>query len=70
LTLEKARQMLEAQAGFGNGYSANGARLVLAEVQRSHGQAAVDALIAELQLERAFGFHPGQDFSIYSWKKP
>lgn len=69
MTLEKARQMLEVQAGFGNGYNANGARIVLAEVRREHGQAAVDALISELHLDRIFGFSPGQDFSLYSWKK-
>lgn len=69
MTLDKAREMLEVQAGFGSGYNANGARIVLAEVQRGHGQAAVDALISELQLDRVFGFSPGQDFSLYSWKK-
>ena len=69
MTLEMARQMLQAQAGFGGGYSANGARLVLAEVQHEHGREAVDALIAELELERIFGFAPGQDFSLYSWKR-
>ncbi len=61
--------MLEVQAAFANGYNANGARLVLAEVQREHGQAAVDALIGELGLDRVFGFAPGQDFSLYTWKK-
>lgn len=69
MTVERARQLLRAQAGFGGGYSANGARLVLAEVQHEHGRQAVDALIAELGLERIFGFTPGQDFSLYSWKK-
>jgi hypothetical protein len=69
MTLDRARQMLQAQAGFGGGYSANGARLVLAEVQGEHGREAVGALIAELDLERIFGFTPGQDFSLYSWKK-
>lgn len=69
MTLDKAREMLEVQAGFGSGYNANGARIVLAEVQREHGQAAVDALIGELHLDTVFGFAPGQDFSLYSWKK-
>jgi len=68
MTLERARQLLQAQANFG-GYSANGARLVLAEVQHEHGRRAVDDLIADLDLERIFGFVPGQDFSLYSWKK-
>lgn len=58
MTLEKARQLLATQAGFGGGYNRHGARLILAEVQREHGQAAVDALIRELQLETVFGFTP------------
>ena len=69
MTLDKARQMLQTQAGFGGSYSANGARLVLAEVQHEHGIEAADRLIVELELERIFGFVPGQDFSLYSWKK-
>lgn len=58
MTLEKARQLLATQAGFGGGYNRHGARLILAEVQREHGQAAVDALIRELQLDAVFGFTP------------
>ena len=58
MTLEKARQLLATQAGFGGGYNRHGARLILAEVQREHGQEAVDALIRELQLETVFGFTP------------
>jgi len=58
MTLEKARQLLATQAGFGGGYNRHGARLILAEVQREHGQAAVDALIRELQLQAVFGFAP------------
>jgi hypothetical protein len=34
----------------------------LSEVQREHGQAAVDQLIRELQLEQIFGFEPGTRF--------
>jgi hypothetical protein len=37
MTLEKARQLLAVQAGFGGGYNRNGARLILAEVAREHG---------------------------------
>lgn len=58
MTLEKARQLLATQAGFGGGYNRHGARLILAEVQREHGQEAVDALIRELQLESVFGITP------------
>lgn len=61
MTLEKARELLATQAGFGGGYNRHGARLILAEVRREHGQAAADALIRELRLEAVFGFTPGSD---------
>ena len=64
MTLDKARQLLKVQADFGGFYNANGAKLILAEVQREHGQPAVDQLIRELELEleRIFGFKPGSVF--------
>jgi hypothetical protein len=63
MTLEKARELLGVQASMGGGYNRNGARLILAEVQREHGQGAVDNLIRELDLENLFGFKPGTVFS-------
>ncbi len=51
MTLERARQLLKVQADFGGFYNANGAKLILAEVNREHGQGAVDQLICELELE-------------------
>lgn len=59
MTIERARQLLQTQAAFGGGYNRQGARLILAEVAREHGQSAVDVLIRELGLERLFGFLPG-----------
>ncbi len=59
MTLERARQLLETQAGFGGGYNRQGARLILAEVAREHGQKVADGLIRELELEKVFGFKPG-----------
>lgn len=59
MTIERARQLLQTQAAFGGGYNRQGARLILAEVAREHGQSAVDALIRELGLGRLFGFLPG-----------
>jgi hypothetical protein len=56
MTLEKARQLLAAQAGFGGGYNRNGARLILAEVAREHGQDCADMLVRELRLDAVFGF--------------
>ena len=58
MTLEKARRLLEVQAGFGGGYNRNGARLILAEVAREHGQAAAERLIRELRLEEILGISP------------
>jgi hypothetical protein len=62
MTLEKAKQLLSVHADFGGYYNAHGAKLILAEVNREHGQPAVDALIRELELERIFGFKPGTPF--------
>ena len=55
MTLEKARQLLAVQAGFGGGYNRNAARLILAEVAREHGQDCADQLVRELRLDETFG---------------
>jgi hypothetical protein len=62
MTLDKARELLQVQAGFGGFYNSNSAKLILSEVSREHGQAAVDQLIRELELEKIFGFEPGTRF--------
>jgi len=62
MTLDKARELLQVQAGFGGFYNANSVKLILAEVSREHGQAAVDALIRDCGLEEVFGFTPGTRF--------
>ena len=62
MTLERARELLLVQAGFGSFYNGNSAKLILSEVQREHGQAAVDQLIVECGLDRVFGFTPGTRF--------
>ena len=56
MIIDRARQMLQTQADFGGGYNRQGARPILAEVARLHGQVAVDGLIREL--ERLFGIAP------------
>ncbi len=55
MTLDKARELLTAQTGFGGGYNRQGARLILADVVREHGAAAAQQLIHELDLETVFG---------------
>jgi hypothetical protein len=69
VTLEKARQLLKVQADFGGFYNRNAARLILAEVNREHGQAVVDDLIREFNLGEIFGFSPGEHFSGSAWDK-
>ena len=64
MTLEKARELLQVQISLGSGYNRNSAKLILAEVQREHGQAAVDRLIRELELEATFGFRVGETIKI------
>jgi hypothetical protein len=63
MTLDRAREIIAQQLQFGGGYNRNAVRLLLGEIQREHGQAAVDGLIRELDLETAFGLKPGTDFS-------
>jgi hypothetical protein len=63
VTLDKARELIGTELQFGGGYNRNAVRLILGEVQREHGQAAVDRFIRELALEQAFGLAPGTDFS-------
>lgn len=60
MTLDKARELLAAQVSFGGGYNRQGARLILADVIREHGQAAADGLIREMRLDALFGFRPGE----------
>ncbi|MFN7085005.1 MAG: hypothetical protein ACK4N4_00080 [Burkholderiales bacterium] len=62
MTLERAKQLLQVQAGFGGFYNANSSKLILSEVMREHGQQAVDELIVELELDRIFGFRTGTRF--------
>jgi hypothetical protein len=60
MTLEKARELLQVQVNFGGGYQRNGARLIIEDVAREHGQTAADQLIREMGLEALFGFHGGE----------
>jgi len=56
MTLDKARQLLQTQLDFGSGYNRNAAKLILLEVQKEHGMSAYNQLVAELDLEKYFGF--------------
>jgi hypothetical protein len=60
MTLDKARELIGVQVHMAGGYNRNAAKLILAEVEKEHGQAAVDRLIREFDLEQVFGFKPGR----------
>ena len=62
MTLDKAREMLSTHVSLGSGYNRNAARLVLGEIQRDHGQQAVDMLIREFNMEGLWGIKPGTVF--------
>ncbi|WP_456408271.1 hypothetical protein [Thiolapillus sp.] len=63
MNLDRARELIEVQLQFTSGYNRNSVRMILAEVQKIHGQSAVDQIIRELGLERKFELWPGSDFS-------
>lgn len=60
MTLDKAKELLAVQVNMGGGYNRNGAKLILLEIHKDHGQGAVDQLIREFDLEEKFGFRPGE----------
>lgn len=62
MTLDKARQLIRVQADFGGSYNRHSAKLILTEVSREHGQAAVDQLIQEFKLDQIFDFEAGERF--------
>lgn len=62
MTIDKARELIAVQANMGGGYNRNAAKLILAEVQRAHGQVAADRLIEEFDLEQKLGLKPGVAF--------
>jgi len=64
MTIDKARELLEVQVSMGGGYNRNGAKLILAEIDKFHGQAAVDQLINDLALESKFGFKVGEKITV------
>jgi hypothetical protein len=62
MTLDKARELIAMHVELGSGYNRNAARMVLGEVMRDHGQAAVDQLIRDYGLEQKWQIKPGTHF--------
>jgi len=64
MTIDRARELLSIQTGMSSGYNRNSAMLILAEIQAEHGQAAVDRLIRDLDLEKHFAIKAGEKIII------
>jgi len=63
MTLEKAHELITMHSGLGSGYNRNAARMVLDEIMSDFGQATVDVLIPEYDLEKQWEIKPGTKFA-------
>lgn len=63
MTLEKTNELVAMHADLGSGYNRNAVKMVLGEVDRDHGQAAVDKLIRDYGLEEQWEINPGTKFT-------
>lgn len=63
MTLDKAREIIADHVAIAGGYNQTATKMVLGELQKDQGQAAVDAVIIEFNLHELWGFAPGTHFS-------
>lgn len=66
MTLDKARELLTTHVQLGSGYNRNAVKMILGEIDRDHGQEAVDNLIREFKLDEVWDLKVGTKFeSMY-----
>ena len=66
MTLEKAREMISTHVQMGSGYNRTATIMVLGELNKDQGQAAVDQIIHEFRLDELWDLQPGTQFeSVY-----
>ena len=63
MQIARARELIAQQMAFSSGYNRNAVRMILGEVARVHGPAAVAQLFREFELEARFELDPQQDYS-------
>lgn len=63
MQLSRAQELIQQQMAFNSGYNRNAVRMILGEVARVHGQAAVQQLFREFDLENHFELDPSADYS-------
>ena len=62
MTLEKAREIIADHVAIAGGYNRTASKIILGELQKDEGQAAVDTIIREFNLQELWGFAPGTHF--------
>ena len=66
MTLDKAREIISDHVAIAGGYNQTATKMVLGELNKDQGQAAVDQIILEFRLDELWGFMPGTHFkSLY-----
>jgi len=62
MTLDKAREIIADHVFIAGGYNQTATKMILGEINKDHGQQAVDQLIREFSLDELWGFMPGTHF--------
>jgi len=63
MQISRAHELIQQQMAFNSGYNRNAVRMILGEVSRVHGDAAVKQLFREFALESQFELDPNSDYS-------
>jgi len=63
MQINRARELIEQQMAFSSGYNRNAVRMILGEVARVHGAAAVRQLFRDFDLQQHFELDPDEDYS-------
>ena len=63
MQINRARELIEQQMAFNSGYNRNAVRMILGEVARVHGAAAVKQLFRQFPLQEQFELDPDEDYS-------
>ena len=66
MTLDKAREIIADHVFIAGGYNQTATKMILGELQKEHGQQAVDSIIREFSLDELWNFQVGTHFeSMY-----
>ncbi len=63
MTKDRARELIAVQVDFAGGYNRHATKLILADIQKDHGQVMVNELIKEFQLDELFGLKLNSKFN-------